>query len=238
MISSLQPDIGQEIRDILISPPTSNPYDVLKSELIKRASASEQKRFDQLLISEELGDRKPSQLLRKMRELLGNNNLENGILKLLFLQRLPQNIQLILASTPDTVQLDELTLLADKILEVAPSQPFLSHIPPSSADSSVAKEVYDLRNQVNSLTTQLATLVTQGRFQPHSLSNFLSRSLGRSPAASPSSTYRRDASASRPQSSFCWYHRRFGSNAHHCTMPCSFTANNSTQQSENSQAND
>ena len=64
VISSLQLDIAQEIRDILISPPPTNPYDVLKSELIKRTSASEQKRFNQLLISEELGDRKPSQLLR------------------------------------------------------------------------------------------------------------------------------------------------------------------------------
>ena len=238
VISSLQPDIAQEIRDILISPPPTNPYDVLKSELIKRTSASEQKRFDQLLISEELGDRKPSQLLRRMRQLLGDNNLENGILKRLFLQRLPQNIQLILASTPDTVQLDELALLADKILEVAPPQPSIASISPSPVDSSVAKEIHDLRNQVNSLTTQLATLVTQGRFQPRTRSYSRSRSRGRSPATSQSSTHRRDASATRPQSSICWYHRRFGSNAHHCTMPCSFTANNSTQQSENYQASD
>ncbi|XP_065055346.1 uncharacterized protein LOC135683893 [Rhopilema esculentum] len=238
VISSLQPDIAQEIRDILISPLPTNPYEVLKSELIKGTSASEQKRFNQLLISEELGDRKPSQLLRRMRQLLGDNNLENGILKRLFLQRLPQNIQLILASTPDTVQLDELALLADKILEVAPPQPSIASISPSPVDSSVAKEIYDLRNQVNSLTTQLATLVTQGRFQPCTRSYSRSRSRGRSPATSQSSTHRRDASATRPQSSICWYHRQFGSNAHHCTMPCSFTANNSTQQSENYQASD
>ena len=75
VISSLQPEIAQEIRDLLISHPTDGPYNKLKSELIKRTSASEQKRLHQLLISEELGDRKPSQLLRIMRQLLGDNRL-------------------------------------------------------------------------------------------------------------------------------------------------------------------
>ena len=194
VISSLQPDIAQEIRDILISPPPTNSYDVLKSELIKRTSASEQKRFDQLLMSEELGDRKPSQLLRRMRQLLGDTNLENGILK---------------RHSAD-LGLDELALLADKILEVAPPQPSLSHILPSPADSSAAKEIHDLRNQVNSLTTQLATLVTQGHFKPRSRSYSRSRSHGRFPATSQSSTYHQDDSATCSQRSSCWYHRRFG----------------------------
>ena len=84
VISSLQPEIAQEIRDLLISPPTNEPYNKLKSELIKRTSASEQKHLNQLLISEELGDQKRSQLLRKMRQLLGDNRLEVGILRYFF----------------------------------------------------------------------------------------------------------------------------------------------------------
>ena len=80
VISSLPPDIAQEIRDLLMSPPTENQYDVLKGTLIKRTSASEQKMFHQLLISDELGDRKPSHLLRKMYQLLGDKTLEEGFL--------------------------------------------------------------------------------------------------------------------------------------------------------------
>ena len=41
IVSSLQPEIAQEIRDILLHPPVDRPYDTLKSELIKRTSASE-----------------------------------------------------------------------------------------------------------------------------------------------------------------------------------------------------
>ena len=103
VISSLQPEIVQEIRDLLISPSTETPYNALKATLIHHTSASEQKRLHQLLIAKELGDHQPSQLLHRMRQLLGDNVLEDGILRQLFLQRLPQNIQLILAcfDTPD-----------------------------------------------------------------------------------------------------------------------------------------
>ena len=85
VVVSLQPEIAQEIRDLLLTPPTNRPYDQLKAELIKRTSASEQKRLHQLLIAEELGDRKPSQLLRRMRQLLADNRLEDNILRQLFL---------------------------------------------------------------------------------------------------------------------------------------------------------
>ena len=103
IIGSLQPEVAQEVRDILISPPSKDCYTHLKAELIRRTSTSEQKRLHQLIIAEELGDRKPSQLLRRMRQLLGENTLEEKILKQLFLQRLPTTVQSILASTADTV---------------------------------------------------------------------------------------------------------------------------------------
>ena len=231
VISSLQPEIAQEIRDLLISPPTDEPYNKLKSELIRRTSASEQKRLNQLLISEELGDRKPSQLLRKMRQLVGDNRLEDGILRQLFLQRLPTNTQRILASTADNISLDELAVLADRILEVAPSQPSVAAIATTSQSASTVTEIEALRNQVNNLTNQVAALVNQLSIHPRSRS----RSRGSSPYHFRT---RRDSSNSRPDSNqpLCWYHLKFGLNAHHCKAPCSFTSSLPAQQSENSTA--
>ena len=51
VVSSLQPEIAQKVRDLLISPPAENPYDNLKIELVRCTTESEQKRLHQLLIS-------------------------------------------------------------------------------------------------------------------------------------------------------------------------------------------
>ena len=208
------------IRDLLISPPTETPYDVLKATLIRRTSASEQKRLHLLLIAEELGDRQPSQLLRKMRQLLGDKVLEDGILRQSFLQRLPQNIQHILASTPQTVSLEDLSLLADKILEVASPRPSVAALTPSIPPPTMHdhnQQIAVLQGQINQLTAQLQALSTQldSRDQPR----FRGRSSSRSRFSRPS--FSRSPSRTR-LSPYCWYHERFGTATHKCTPPCIF----------------
>ena len=100
IVASLSPEYATEVRDLLLQPPNENPYDVLKEKLIKRTAASEQRRVQQLLTAEELGDRKPTQLLRRMQQLLGDMpGLPNGtFLREPFLQRLPSNARMVLAS--------------------------------------------------------------------------------------------------------------------------------------------
>ena len=155
IVSSLAPEIAIEVRDLILQPPENNPYDKLKEQLVKRTAASEQKRLQQLFNAEELGDRKPSQLLRRMQQLLGDKarNTDSAFLRELFLQRLPPNVRMVLASTPDTGNLEDVAQLADKVMEVA--TPF-----PSVAAISTTSELEHLRNEVAELKTML-----QG-FQP------------------------------------------------------------------------
>ena len=54
-----------------MNPPEGNPYDVLKEILIKRTTLSEQQQLQQLLSTEVLGNQKPTHLLCKMQQLLG-----------------------------------------------------------------------------------------------------------------------------------------------------------------------
>lgn len=77
--------------------PAETLYDILKVQLIKRTAASEQRKLQQLINGEELGDCKPTQLLRRMQQLL-NDKLSssadtNSFLRGLFLQRLPTNVR-------------------------------------------------------------------------------------------------------------------------------------------------
>lgn len=89
-------------------------YEKLKSELIKRLSASREREVKQLLVHEELGDRKPSQFLRHLRHLAGPN-MPDDFLKTIWTSRLPQNIQTVVASQPQST-LESLAELADRSL--------------------------------------------------------------------------------------------------------------------------
>ena len=63
VVASLSPDIATEIRDLILSPPAENQYTNLKEKLIQRTAASQQQRIQQLLNTEELRDKKPTQFL-------------------------------------------------------------------------------------------------------------------------------------------------------------------------------
>lgn len=131
VLTSLSSSVMAEVRDIVISPPLSDPYDYLKQQLIKRLSESQQHRLRQLLTTEELGDRTPTQFLRRMYQLLGDESsaLDESILRELFLQRLPQTVRMILSASA-TVPLQELSELADRIMEATP--PFVNTLSTAS----------------------------------------------------------------------------------------------------------
>ena len=45
VVGTLQPEVAQEVRDLLLNPPPETPYTKLKTELVKRTSDSEQQRL-------------------------------------------------------------------------------------------------------------------------------------------------------------------------------------------------
>ncbi|PIK61772.1 hypothetical protein BSL78_01326 [Apostichopus japonicus] len=235
IVSALQPEIAQEVRDILMNPPTDTPYSHLKAELIRRTSVSEQKRLHQLLTQEELGDRKPSQLLRRMEQLLGSDKLDETIFKQLFLQRLPHHVQTILASSRDDMKVTQLADLADRIIDVGSTSTVSAVSTPSSPAPSCAcsSDLSQLRQQVDRLTFQVQSLTTHFR-----------REGGRSPNRRPFRSDRQRSRSSSEKRPFCWYHWKHGAGALKCTPPCNFKQSSSfssdSQQSyaTNAQGND
>ncbi|KAK4887207.1 hypothetical protein RN001_003478 [Aquatica leii] len=85
VISCLDSAVLQEVSDILVNPPETDKYENLKRQLIERFS---------------LGDKSPSQLLREIKT-LADNKVSDEVLKTLWLQRLPTNIQAILSASSD-----------------------------------------------------------------------------------------------------------------------------------------
>lgn len=205
IVGSLSTEVAMEIRDLLLKPLDENPYDTLKQKLIERTAASEQRRLRELFTAEELGDRKPTQLLRRMQLLLGDKagTTDGSIIKELFMQRMPQNIRMVLASMSETTPLEELATLADKIREVAAPSIAAVNVP-----SQPTSEVERLRAENAWLQQQIATLQA-----PTGPRRRRSRSHNRGRPRSPS------------QPGICWYHRRFGDAARKCTQPCTKSGN-------------
>ena len=147
VVASLAPKYIQEVSDLVLSPPSATPYATLKAQLIQRTAASEQKRLQQLFHSEDLGDRKPTQLLHQMQQLMGDkvSTTDNSFLRELFLQRLPANVRMVLAST-ETNELQDLAQLADKVMEVG--APTVSSVRTTNSSFEIVQlrsEIADLR---------------------------------------------------------------------------------------------
>lgn len=234
VVSVLPQDIAAQVVDILSAPPANAPFDALKAAILERTTASERKRLQQLLTAEELGDRRPSQLLRDMQNLLAGRaaTFDPTLLKELFLSRLPANVQMILA-TATTLPLQDLAAHADKIMEVSPPQ--VAAIPAAASSyhavpsgqqacaaitethpSNLAGAVAQLQADLARLSTMVASSLALNdtrRRGPRSTRR-RSNSRGRSPTPTP-----------RHPSGLCRYHRRFGSNAQHCIHPCSWAEN-------------
>ena len=110
VVSCLDPQYATEVRDLLLHPPDADPYETLKAQLTKRTSASEQRWIQELLSSEELGDRTPSQMLRRIQQLLGNMapTLDATLLRELFLQCLPANVRMVMTPSAEALDLEQL----------------------------------------------------------------------------------------------------------------------------------
>lgn len=190
IIGHLDQKLAAEIEDIITNPPVDGKYDKLKEILIQRLSTSQEKRVRQLLSDEELGDRKPSQFLRHLRSLAGTAFSEDNIIRQLWLRRLPQQAQAILAAQAD-LNLEKVAELADKIVELAPSL---------AVCSTSTLSLDSLARQVELVSHQVAALSRQQRRPSRDSSTSSSRSTGR---------FKR-----------CWYHRKWGKKAAKCVSPC------------------
>ena len=66
VLTILPPDVAAEVSDVILKPHDTEPYTCLKQAIVSRTCITETQRLKQLLGGQELGSRKPSQLLRHM----------------------------------------------------------------------------------------------------------------------------------------------------------------------------
>ncbi len=125
-----------------------------------------------------------------MQQLLGDRagTLDSTFLKELFLQRLPANIRMVLATAPAATTLEELAELADKVAEV--TTPAVAAITPTQRTSDLDQ----LRAEVAKLQTTIQSLTKERGSRP-----FRGGPRLRSPGPPTASN-----------DTICWYHTKFG----------------------------
>lgn len=205
VIAALNADILIHVSDIVLNPPTTNMYQTVKERLISEFTDSEQKRLKTLLSELALGDDRPSLLLRKMRQLAGTQ-LNDDLLKTLWLQRLPSQTQAILSVSDDT--LEKLAMMADKIGESSEANTTQCYAVTQKEEKT---EIAELRKQIADLTEQMKRL-TRSRSQERFRQRSISRQRGVTRSRTPS----------RERDEICWYHFKFGEKAKKCNDPCKF----------------
>ncbi|XP_064486078.1 uncharacterized protein LOC135398623 [Ornithodoros turicata] len=215
------PVLIDDIDDVLSSIRPDNAYDTLKSAIVSRTTVSERARIQQLLTTNGLGDRRPSQLLHRMRQLLFDRSDDHSaILRELFLNRLPQDVRLILGGSDD-VAFERLADLADRITDYASAGVATVRSPtaaPPPATSELEGTIARLAGEMEKMLTQLADLQASLHGQTRR----------------PRSNSRRRPRASSQQRTqspqYCWYHRRFKHRSTRCQAPCSWQENSTAGQ--------
>ncbi|GFV85233.1 retrovirus-related Pol polyprotein from transposon 297 [Trichonephila clavipes] len=212
LVANLDAETLSYVSDIVLSPPNSDKYHTLSQRLITQFSDSETQKIKKLLTDLQLGDEKPSHLLRKMKE-LSNGQLQDDFLQSLWFQRMPPHIQTVLSASSEP--LDKLAIIADKVSEVVGSSSTIcaaTTVPPPSQSSScsVQPTMDSLARQIQELSLQVAELTRERNSSRHQRY---------------SSDRRRSHSRSRSVnrgSGICYYHRRYKEQARKCVSPCAF----------------
>lgn len=226
LIPRLPKDILQIIEPILINPPKEGKYVSVKELILKETRPTPKQTIDQLCSRVELGDRKPSVLLREMRIIAGPNVSET-LLSELWLRSLPPPVQMMVAVLQGR-PLDELAAAADSVAErwdtsnSTASLPFVNN---TSVNHSEDAEINAIRKDVEALRVsnthkshealmdELATLrkeLTELRTRTKQSSFQDKRRPNRS----------RDSRGYAQTGELCWYHEEFGRRARKCTSPC------------------
>lgn len=208
------------VSEIIENPPDKDKYKCLKDMLINRFTDSEEKRLRQLLAGIELNDKKPSELLRELKQLAGGTISEN-VLHSVWLQRLPQKVQAPLAVV-DECPLSKLAELADKIIDRDSGLQVATVVTSSELNSNFA----DLERRIAALEVNWPRSRSKSRFCANK--RFRSSSRNRIWKNKNDKSNKSD----KNEIQTCFYHKRFGENAKKCTIPCAMSKC-LTQKSEN-----
>lgn len=189
---------------------------------------TESKRIEKLLSGEEIGDRKPSEFYRYLKNLAGDStSISEGLLKELWLRRLSSIVSAMVKSSGKT-NIKDLIEIADSVHETLQTQTFNVNAMASfsSNDTSMAMIELKLQNQklqaeISEMKAQLSRSNSTNSFNDRGY-NDRNRSPNRFNNRFRSLSRFRNRSPIQNSNNFCYYHSTYGNRARQCRPPCNF----------------
>lgn len=145
IVAKVDQSVICHIADLVSNPPQQDKYKAVKDRLIARFTLSSEARLERLLGSSDLGDMRPTHLLAKMQELATGLNVDENLLKMLFVQRMPSHVRPILTISDGT--LSKLAEMADKMTE-------LPHVSAVSTSARADDQMEQMKEQLETLSTE------------------------------------------------------------------------------------
>ena len=220
VVRQLDSETAGRLMDIIENPPDTEPFKALKKRLLGSFELNDRERASRIIDWPGLGDRKPSQCLEDMIQIMPSATTDLGILfKEHFLRLLSADVRSLLAqstnmkaSTVDSMRLlakeaDEYYETSGARVNAVVNQAEAISIGPSAPIDT------DLADSQN-----VFAISGRGSYAPRGArGGFGSRGRGGSRGKNQ---FRR-----RPPPkpvTFCHYHAQFGANARQCLQPCDF----------------
>ncbi|KAF7264791.1 hypothetical protein GWI33_022351 [Rhynchophorus ferrugineus] len=221
--AALDPIYTQEVRGLLFNPPpeAEDPFSKLKEALRECLGLSIQNRTRQLLEREEIGDRTPSQFLRRLQSLAGDAAGQD-IIKVIWMSQLDPITRASIAAQQGSTKLEDLAKIADNIKDSIGSwRPAGGMAPTNNSGSQLAEEFARLRLQIHGLQAKVDEVAEHQRASFRTRASSRSSSRGRSSSRSSS----RDRSRVRGGELYdglCWYHYNYAERARRCRPGCRY----------------
>lgn len=224
VVAKLGKEVIRQVANILANPPEKDKYKTLKNKLLEIYEESETRQIQKLMSEMELGDQRPSHLLRRMRE-LAKDRVTDDALAILWRSHLPPSVSGVLAVTT-AMDLDGQAAVADRVMETyKPMQIAGVSSTPALTSSGVI-------NTVSSVSTlDIATImaeIAKINLRINALDYGRGRTAWRGRGARGRSMSRSRSRPRRNEQSpdwLCFYHHKYKTKAAKCVQPCNWKTN-------------
>lgn len=213
VVSNLNCNTANQIRDILKTQFVEGQYEKLKSTLISIYAETSTEKFRKLISGTEIGDKKPSQFLHHMKS-LANESITDDFIKKLWIQRLPSTIRAVLSASTDN--LDNLSKMADSMWEVS-DRFCINSI--ETKDKNHVSEMEKITKLLEKMSERISSLEKQQNQRTSRKDSTPQRNRNRSKSNNKDDKRNDDKE-------LCWYHAKFGEDAQTCRKPCSYEPKN------------